>query len=61
MSKTYEELKQQVVLLQDQGKLPSRPTADQRADWAYGNSKVENADVTREMAQLAVAQKASKP
>lgn len=54
MSATYEELLAQVQKLQSAGRLPVEPTRDQRVDWAYGNTKIENADITREMAELAV-------
>jgi hypothetical protein len=54
MNKTYEELLSEVRLLQDAGQLPMHPTRDERVDWAYGNTKIENADVTREMAERAV-------
>jgi hypothetical protein len=57
MSKSYEELLAVVRLLQDAGKLPVRPTREQRIDWAYGNTKIENSDVTREMAERAVDEK----
>jgi hypothetical protein len=57
MSKSYEELLAEVRLLQDAGKLPVRPTREQRIDWAYGNTKIENSDVTREMAERAVYEK----
>jgi hypothetical protein len=57
MSKSYEELLAEVRLLQDAGKLPVRPTREQRIDWAYGNTKIENSDVTREMAERAVDEK----
>jgi hypothetical protein len=57
MSKSYDELLAEVRLLQDAGKLPVRPTREQRIDWAYGNTKIENSDVTREMAERAVDEK----
>jgi hypothetical protein len=57
VSKSYEELLAEVRLLQDAGKLPVRPTREQRIDWAYGNTKIENSDVTREMAERAVDEK----
>jgi hypothetical protein len=57
MSKSYEELLAEVRLLQDAGKLPVRPTREQRIDWAFGNTKIENSDVTREMAERAVDEK----
>jgi hypothetical protein len=57
--KTYEELLADVMRLQDQGQVPLHPTRDQRIDWAYGNTKIENADITRDMAERAVDSKAS--
>jgi len=57
--RTYEELLAEVKRLQDQGELPLHPTRDQRIDWAYGNTKIENADITREMAERAVDSKSS--
>lgn len=36
--------------LQAEGKVPVNPSREQRADWAYGNTKIENHDVTWEMA-----------
>jgi hypothetical protein len=57
MNKTYEELLSEVRHLQDAGRLPMHPTRDQRIDWAYGNTKIENSAVTREMAERAVDEK----
>ena len=57
MRKTYEELQKRVSELQKAGKLPTWPTAEQRADWAYGNTVIENSSVTLEMAQKAVLEK----
>jgi hypothetical protein len=57
MSKSYEELLAEVRRLQDAGRVPVRPTREQRSDWAYGNTKIENSDVTREMAERAVDEK----
>ena len=54
MSKTYEQLLAEVQRLKNLGAFPAEPTREQRIDWAYGNTKLENADVTREMAELAV-------
>lgn len=48
-SNTYESLYAQVRALQDQGVLPNRVTREQAIDWAYGNTKIENPDITREM------------
>jgi hypothetical protein len=60
MKKTYEELLSEVRLLQDAGQLPTRPTREQRIDWAYGNTKIENNTITREMAERAVDAKEAK-
>ena len=57
MSRSYEELLAEVRRLQDAGQLPVRPTREQRIDWAYGNTKIENSAVTREMAERAVDEK----
>lgn len=51
---TYEQLLAEVQKLQSDGRIPTQPTREQRVDWAYGNTKIENADVTREMAENAV-------
>ena len=50
----YEDLKAKVRQLLAAGKIEPRPSRDQRIDLAYGNTKIENADVTREMAVQAV-------
>jgi hypothetical protein len=54
MSTTYDELKARVLQLTAEGKLPSVPTREQRIDFAYGNTKIENDDVTRDMVVRAV-------
>lgn len=51
---TYEELLAEVKKLQTSGSVPAQPTREQRVDWAYGNTKIENSDITREMAERAV-------
>ena len=51
---TYEQLLAEVRELQASGLAPKEPTREQRIDWAYGNTKIENHDVTREMAVHAV-------
>jgi hypothetical protein len=48
---TYEELRDRVKAM---NKADSSPTDRERADWAYGNTKMENDAVTREMAEEAV-------
>jgi hypothetical protein len=50
----YERLLAQVQRLQEDGTISRTLTAQERADWAYGNAVIENADVTREMARRAV-------
>jgi hypothetical protein len=52
---TYRDLKRKVQELQAQGVLSGTLTAEERADWAYGNAVIENDHVTREMAERAVA------
>jgi hypothetical protein len=51
---TYEELKAKVQELQAAGKLSTVPTREQRIDFAYGNTKIENDAVTKAMAIDAV-------
>lgn len=53
-AKTYEELAAEVRALQAAGKLPTAPTKEQRIDWAYGQTKMENERVTRDHARRAV-------
>jgi hypothetical protein len=50
-NKTYEQLLQEVRSLQDEGRLPIWPTRAQRIDWAYGNTVIENDQVTLAMAE----------
>jgi hypothetical protein len=50
-NKTYEQLLDEVRCLQDQGRLPIWPTRAQRIDWAYGNTVIENDQVTLAMAE----------
>jgi hypothetical protein len=57
MKKSYEELKAEVQRLQEQGRIGVWPTREQRIDWAYGTTKIENDQVTREMAERAVDRK----
>ena len=52
---TYENLKRRAHQLRKDGELPATLTAEERADWAYGNAVIENDSVTREMAVQAVA------
>ncbi len=55
MAITYDTLKRKVQKLQAEGSLPQKLTAEERADWAYGNAVIENDRVTFEMAERAVA------
>ena len=48
-SKPYEQLLAEVRSLQDEGRLPIWPTRAQRIDWAYGNTVMENDQVTLAM------------
>lgn len=50
----YEDLKAKVQSLMATGRLDRTPSREQRIDFAYGNTKIENADVTIEMAERAV-------
>jgi hypothetical protein len=54
MDNSYERLKAEVVRLRDEGRIGSTPTAEERANWAYGTTKIENDAVTLEMAVEAV-------
>src|SRR5690349_5218972 len=59
MSKSYEQLKAEVQRLRDEGRIDASPSREQRIDWAYGTTAIENDDVTREMAERAVDRKPS--
>lgn len=50
----YDELKARTLKLISEGKLASTPTREQRIDIAYGNAKIENEAITREMVAAAV-------
>jgi hypothetical protein len=56
----YEQLKIQIIDLQKANKLPTEPSREERISWAYGNAVIENAEVTRVMAEKAVDQIAGK-
>ncbi len=51
--KSYEALKAEVKKLKARGEIRDRPNDEERADWAYGTTVIENADVTRDMATKA--------
>ena len=52
MTGRYDELKR-IANLQREGKLDPRASAEQRIDWAYGNTKLENDEITREVVEKA--------
>ncbi len=53
---TYAAMKRRVQKLQESGAIPRDLTAEERADWAYGNAVIENDEVTPEMARRAAAE-----
>jgi hypothetical protein len=57
IAKSYEQLVAEVKRLQKEGTLPREPTREQRISWAYGQTKLENDDVTLEDAIRAVDSK----
>lgn len=52
--RSYEELLAEVDRMRAEGRLPARPTREQMIDWAYGNTKIGNDDVTIEIVARAV-------
>jgi hypothetical protein len=50
----YDELLAEVQRLRRAGILPAHLTREERIDWAYGNTKLANADVTRDFVERAV-------
>lgn len=50
----YDDLKAKVQLLLDAGKIERVPSREQRIDFVYGNTKIENDLITREMVERAV-------
>ena len=52
--RTYEELLAEVHRLQDERRLPARPTRENIIDWAYGNAKIDNPKITIEIAVRAI-------
>ncbi|HEY0482278.1 MAG TPA: hypothetical protein VGD37_32380 [Kofleriaceae bacterium] len=50
----YDDLKAKVQTLLAAGQIDRVPTREQRIDFAYGNTKIENELITREMAERAV-------
>lgn len=57
----YEKLKQEAQRLQSEGKLHRDwPTRDQRIDWVYGTTHIEDSSVTMETVIAAVDTPAKK-
>jgi hypothetical protein len=56
-STTYEELRERVRKLQESGELSKELTAEEKIDWAFGNTVIENESVTRAMVETAYATK----
>jgi hypothetical protein len=52
--KNFDNLWAQATLLEKEGKISSKLTKTQLIDFAYGNAKIENPKVTREIATLAI-------
>jgi hypothetical protein len=59
MASNYENLKAEVQRMHAAGTLELWPSREQRIDWAYGTTKIENSAVTRQMAEIAVDLKPS--
>lgn len=59
----YDELKEQIQKAMAAGQIDRVPSREQRIDFAYGNTKIENEAVTREMCARAVdvSDKLSRP
>ena len=56
----YDKLKAEVLRLRHEGKL--RPlSSEERADWAYGTTVMENSTITRDMATSAAKASTKKP
>ena len=51
---SYDDLKTKVQGLLAAGQIDRVPSREQRIDFAYGNTKIENELVTREMVERAV-------
>jgi hypothetical protein len=51
---TYDDLKNKIQKAMAAGQIDRVPSREQRIDFAYGNTKIENEAVTREMCERAV-------
>lgn len=57
---TFDELKAELGRLRREGTISGSPTPEERADWAYGTTKIENEEITREMTIAAVRERDGK-
>jgi hypothetical protein len=57
---TFDELKAELRRLRREGTISGSPTPEERADWAYGTTKIENEEITREMTIAAVRERDGK-
>ena len=57
MATKYQELQKRVRELQASGELSKTLSAEEKIDWAYGNTVIENADITLDMVKTAYSNK----
>ena len=57
MKHSYERIKEELQRLRSEGRIGDAPSDKERADWAFGTTKIENDKVTRSMAESAVEKK----
>jgi hypothetical protein len=57
MTTKYQELQRRVRQLQASGELPKTLSKEEQIDWAYGNTVIENADITLDMVKTAYSTK----
>lgn len=53
-SGSYERLRDRVKEMKNRDSMATGPNDRERADWAYGNTKMENDAITRKMAERAI-------
>lgn len=54
---TYEKLKAELQRLRAEGRISGSPSPAERADWAYGTTKIENEAITMAMTLAAVEER----
>lgn len=57
MATKYQELQKRVRELQASGELSKTLSAEEKIDWAYGNTVIENPDITLDMVKTAYSNK----